>query len=150
MGVFSFRLQKVLNIKEKLQEQAEIELANAIDYLRRQEEMLFSYTISLNNLVNKLNKNNGKNILAKELIELNAFIKYYSDEISNQKIVISKAKENVNQKREDLNNALIETKTYENLKEIKLEAYMEEEKIETNKIMDEINSYNHLIKTPDF
>lgn len=150
MGGFSYRLQNVLNIKEKLEEQAKIELGNAINYLNKQENILFSYAISLNNLINEFNQKNGKSILAKELIELNSFIKYYKDEINKQREIVAKAKETVNQKRETLNKALIERKTFENLKETKFEDFIEEEKREATKQMDEINSYNHLFKTRDF
>ncbi|PKM49841.1 MAG: flagellar export protein FliJ [Firmicutes bacterium HGW-Firmicutes-7] len=147
MGRFAFKLQNVLNIKEKIEEQKKIELGNATIYLNQQVAIFNSYKEALNCQVQSFNDKNGKSILAKELIELNGYIKYYEEEISNQKIVIQNANDVVELKRKALNVALIERKTYEKLKELALENHLLEEQSLSNKHSDEVNSYNQLMKS---
>lgn len=146
MARFTFKLQNILNIKEKIEEQKKIELGNAIIYLNLQEDILCSYKEALKNHFQAFNEKNGKNILAKELVELSGYIKYYEEEIQRQKKVIEEAKEMVELKREILNKALIERKTYEKLKELALENHLLEEKALSNIQTDEVNSYNQLMK----
>ncbi|PKM95711.1 MAG: flagellar export protein FliJ [Firmicutes bacterium HGW-Firmicutes-1] len=147
MGRFTFKLQNVLGIKEKIEEQKKIELGNAMIYLAKQEEIFSAHKDALNLHIQTFNEKNGKSVLAKELIELNGYIKYYKDAIQFQKNIINEAKEMVEMKREALNKALIEKKTYEKLKELALENHLLEEQAQNNKQTDELNSYNQLIKS---
>lgn len=142
MARFTFNLQSILNIKEKLEEQKKIELGNATTYLIKQEEILKNYQISLEGLTHELYKKEGKSVYAKELVSLNTAIKYYEDAIQNQKEVIIKGKEVVEQIREALNKAIIEKKTFEKLKEFALEKYIQEEQMISNKQLDEVISYS--------
>lgn len=142
MAKFNFKLQSILNLKEKMEEQKKIELGKATTYLINQEAILKKYQISLGDLTGELYGKKGKSVYAKELVRLSTAIKYYEEEIHNQKEVINKAKEVVEQKREDLNRALIEKKTYEKLKEFALEKYLQEEQLISNKQLDEVISYS--------
>ena len=144
MAKFTFKLQSILNLKEKLEEQKKIELGNATTYLIQQEALLKTLQSSLEDLIDELYGKNGKSVYAKELVKLNVAIKYYEEEIQNQKEVILKAQKMVEQKREALNKALIEKKTFEKLKEFALEKYFLEEQLQANKQLDEIISYNQM------
>lgn len=142
MGKFKFKLQSILNLKEKMEEQKKIELGKATTYLVGQEAILKKYQISLGDLTQELHGKSGKSVYAKELLQLNHAIKYYEEEIHHQKEIIIKAKEVVEQKREALNKALIEKKTYEKLKEFALEKHLQEEQLLSNKQLDEVISYS--------
>lgn len=142
MAKFAFKLQSILNLKEKVEEQKKIELGNATTYLMQQETTLKKYQISLGDLTRQLYETSGRYVNAKELVRLNHAIKYYEDEIKKQKDMVFKAKEKVEEKREALNKALIEKKTFEKLKEFELEKYLQEEQLINNKQLDEVISYS--------
>lgn len=144
MAKFTFKLQSILNLKEKLEEQKKIELGNATIYLNKQKALLITYQTSLGDLIDELYGKRGKSVYAKEFLKLSTAIKYYEDEIQHQKEVIRDAEIIVEQKREALNKALIEKKTFEKLKEFALEKYLHEEQLENHKQVDEIISYNQL------
>lgn len=143
MAIFRFKLQSVLSIKGKIEEQKKIELGNAMIFLNTQIEFLNQLIEKQNGLVAIFNEKNGKRILAKELIELSASIKYYDEARLDQQKVIKKAEEMVEEKRVALNVALMERKTYEKLKEIALENYMKEEQADSFRQLDEIVSYKY-------
>lgn len=143
MGKFNFRLASILNIKEKFEEQKEIELGNAMIELNQQLERLEGIQLEKSKFVIAFESKHGKSIKAKVLIELNSAIRYYAKEIKQQQIRIDRAGEKVELKREELKKAVLERKTYEKLKERALEDYMEREKVEDNKLLDEIVSYKY-------
>ncbi|MBC7959392.1 MAG: flagellar export protein FliJ [Vallitaleaceae bacterium] len=143
MAGFNFNLQSILGIKEKIEEQKKIELGNATIFLNAQIDVLNVLIEQHNELINLFNQKNGKKFLAKELIDLNVSIKYYDDEILQQRDVIKKAEKAVEDKRVALNHAVMERKTYEKLKEIAYENYQKEELSENAKILDEIISFKY-------
>lgn len=140
---FNFNLQSILGIKEKIEEQKKIELGNATIFLNAQIDVLNGLIDQHNELINLFNQKNGKKFFAKELIDLNVSIKYYDDEILQQRDVIKKAEKAVEDKRVALNHAVMERKTYEKLKEIAYENYQKEELSENAKILDEIISFKY-------
>lgn len=143
MAIFRFKLQSVLSIKEKIEEQRKIELGNAMIFLITQIEILNGLIESQKHVIAIFNEKNGKCFFAKELIELNSSIKYYEDAKRDQREVILKAEQAKELKRVALNAALMERKTYEKLKEIAFENYMKEEQADSYKQLDEIISYKY-------
>jgi flagellar FliJ protein len=143
MAKFVFRLQNVLNIKEKIEEQRKIELGNANQYLQQQKKLLQLFVIEKDKYISEFHKKNGKSVKAKDLATLNISIKYFRDKIVEQNNNVISAEEKVNLKREELKQAVVDKKTYEKLREKSYLNYMEELKVEENKIVDEIVSYKY-------
>ena len=143
MAKFSFNLQSVLNIKVKMEEQKKIELGNANKELFNEKEILRKLTYEKTKFVKEFYDKNNNVVKAKDLLSLNVAIKYYNDEIVEQKIRIEKAEKKVEIKREELKKAVIEKKTFESLKEKALLDFMENLKKDENMIVDEIVSYKY-------
>lgn len=141
--VFEYKLQNILGLKEKLEEQKKIEFGKAMLYLNQQEQLLCQLTLSQDRIIQTFHQKKGASLYAKELKELNQEIQFYEREKKLQKQIVIHAKKEVEIKREALNQALIERKTYEKLKEFAFEAYQEEEKEKSQKQLDEIISFKY-------
>lgn len=143
MARFKFNLENVLNIKVKMEEQKKMELGNANKILVNLQEELLEIDAQRVQYINDFYEEKGKVLKAFDLAKLNKYIKFYNDRMKEQKIKINQAECVVEEKREELKQALFEKKKYEVLKERAYERYAEEEKQEENKIVDEIINYKY-------
>jgi flagellar FliJ protein len=143
MAKFQFRLQNILGVKEKLEEQKKMELSIASQLLETEESRLRQ----LNNLKEKndcLYRSEVSNkIKIKDIKDIGEKNKYYSNIIIEQNIVVENANNKVTLIRNELRTALIERKMYEKLRESAYDEYYIEELKEEQKQLDEIVSYKY-------
>lgn len=141
MAKFIFKMESILSVKEKLEEQAKAEYSIEIIKLRQEEEKLEELE-------------NRKNVYQTRLYEavmdtLNiSEIKILEDSVENikyniklQLIVIANQQKNVDRAREKLDNAMKERKTYEKLKEKAFEEFKEQINAEEQKEINELVSF---------
>ncbi|SDB10530.1 flagellar export protein FliJ [Eubacterium oxidoreducens] len=147
MAKFTYKLQNILDIKYKLENQAKSEFSMANATLLREEEKLKALTTR-----KKLYEMQGKN-LVKDKIDIVA-IKENKNAVSammyaieQQKIQIKRAQDMVEQARRKLNDVMMERKTHEKLKEKEFEEFKQEINYEENKSIDESVSYTFGKKT---
>lgn len=143
MARFRYRLQKVLNIKLKLEDQAKQEFSNARILLSQEEEKLEAL----------LERKRGYEDHAKELlcgvlnvqeIEANKnAILTMDGYIADQRIHVEKAGRRLEQARERMTTAMQERKTQETLREKEFEEFMREENRAESKVIDELTSYTY-------
>ncbi|MGL5259257.1 MAG: flagellar export protein FliJ [Lachnospiraceae bacterium] len=143
MARFLYKLQNILNIKYKLEEQAKFEFSLANQKLKEEE-------VKLEHLVNRKigYEEQAKEILVntlniREIDENKSAILKMEECCRIQIVAIETAKKEVEQKRRQLQELMIERKAQEKLKEKAFEEFMQDEMMIQNKEIDELVSYTH-------
>lgn len=143
MARFRYRLQKVLNIKLKLEDQAKQEFSTARMLLIQEEEKLEAL----------LERKRGYEDRARELlsgvlnvqeIETNKnAILTMDGYIADQRMHVEKARRRLESARERMTVAMQERKTQETLREKEFEEFLREENRAESKVIDELTSYTY-------
>lgn len=141
MAKFVYRMQSILNIKEKMEEQAKVAFGQANARLRTEEERL-------QRLYQRRIQYLAEGAMLRQtwldplkLQENEAALHYIDGEIKDQRIRVRQAEEAVERARQILQEYMIERKTQEQLKEAAFEEFKEELKREESKEVDELVSY---------
>ena len=139
---FTFRLQVVLDIKEKLLEEKLLEVAKVQRGLQeavQKQKELESYQIEINNaLMNVFKSGNDLDIV--EIQRYKDFINKLIVDISNQKVIIQNVQKLLEIKRKEVNEVLKEKKVLEKLKENQKKKYYKELEYNSRKELDDITS----------
>jgi flagellar FliJ protein len=149
MTKFIYKMESILQIKYKMEEQAKTAYGNAHARLRKEQKKLEElvdkrqyYEDKLTNLMHSKLK-----ILDIKQCENDIEImKYY---IKLQQVEVKKAEQQLEAARIRLNDAMVERKTHENLKEKAFEAFMLEYEAEQRKEIDELVSFKYNNPTDD-
>ena len=139
MKKFQFRLQVVLDIKEKLLEQKLLELSKVLRGLQdavNKQKTLEGYQAEINEaLLNVFQSGNELDLV--EVQRYKDFINKLIVDISNQKVVVQNITKLLDIKRKEVNDVLKEKKVLEKLKENqKKKFYQEFEAYERNELDD--------------
>ena len=143
MACFRFSMQNILNMKEKLEDQAKNEYAQANARLLREQE--------------KLEKIVARREEAREMLKLVLCETLSVDEIRTrenavevlkfyamqQQLAVMRCEKEVEVAREKLSEAMKERKIFEKLREKAFEEFVFEEKKREQKEVDELMSYKH-------
>ncbi len=141
MARFRYRMQNILNVKEKLETQAKNEFAIAAAKEREEEEKLNALFIRRDGYEAELKGLCGSelNILSiKEAEDALEVIKYH---IQQQQLALAAARQELEVARQKLTVAMQDRKTHERLKEKQFEAFVAEEAAKESKEIDELVSY---------
>lgn len=143
MAKFFYKMQNILNIKYKLEEQAKSAYGAAKAILDEEEELLEqkkakkeAYEQTLRTMVLE-----QLNIL--EIKRMEDAVEVSKYHIKMQLIAVRNAKKQVEIARKKLNEAMTERKTHEKLKENAFEVFKEEIKMEEKKEVDELVSFKY-------
>lgn len=141
MSVFRFRMQNILDMKEKLEEQAKTEFAQAQRKLTEEQELLaqvikrkedyIAYGIQLRN----------ETINVREVLDNKSAIEYTEALEKEQRLAVNVAQKAVDAASRKMMEARAQTKTYEKLKEHAFEEFLQEENRAEGKEIDQLNSY---------
>ena len=141
MAKFVYKMQSVLNIKEKMEEQAKVAFGAANAALRTEEERL-------QRLYQRRIQYLAEGALLRQALldqlklqENEAALNYIAEEIRDQKIRVKRAEEALERARQVLQEYRIERKTHEQLKEAAFEEFKAELAKEESKEVDELVSY---------
>ena len=143
MARFRYRMQSILNIKEKLEEQAKMEFAAARMHLDEEEEklqVLFDRKESYENKGRELRKSSLK---VPDILENRDAIAVMDEFIFLQKRQVKLAEGELEAARLKLQLARQETRTQERLREKAFEVFIHEENVKEAKEVDELTSYTH-------
>lgn len=144
MAKFQYRMQNILQIKEKLESQAKNEYAQANMELALEQEKL-KEMLAHEALLNE----EGRTLLQKETlsirdIEDNKLSKeLHKEAMKEQALAIYHAEQKVEKKRVEMTKLMQERKTHETLKEKAFEAFLMEEKAQESKQIDQLTSYTY-------
>lgn len=143
MAKFVYRMQSILNIKEKMEEQAKVAFGAANAELRVEEERL-------QRLFGRQIQYLAEGAMLRQevldplkLQENEQALRYIEEEIKSQKIRVKRAEEAVEKARQVLQEYMLERKTHEQLKEAAFEEFKEELAKEESKEVDELVSYTY-------
>ncbi len=141
--MFKYKLEPILSLKEKIEESKKRELGIA-------NQVYESAQIDKHTLVTKKQvacketmAENSETINVVHLQQFNYYMNYLQHAIVSKEEEIEVAALRVEEKRNELVEAVKERKILENLKEIKSEEYRQEENRRENRIVDEIVTYKY-------
>ena len=143
MAKFIYRMQSILDIKTKMEEQAKMEFAAAKMRLDEEEEklqVLQDRKAAYEERGRTLRKDSLK---VPEIIENRDAIAMMEGFIEIQKGCVESAERQLEEARLKLQNAMQESKTQEKLKEKAFEEFVHEENAREAKEIDELTSYTH-------
>lgn len=145
MAKFIFKMESILSVKEKLEEQAKAEYSIEIMKLRQEEEKLDELEKRKNAYQTRLYEAVMDTLNISEIKILEDSVENIKYNIKLQLIVIANQQKNVDRAREKLDNAMKERKTYEKLKEKAFEEFKEQINAEEQKEINELVSFKFRI-----
>lgn len=144
MGRFRYRMQNILNIKEKLESQAKNDFAAAnLELLEEQEKLtrMLEHNRQLEEESKRLRLRESLSI--KDIKDNTLSIELQKEKMKQQALCIHAAEKKVEQKRKIMVDLMQERKTHELLKEKAFEQFLLDEKAEESKQIDELTSYTY-------
>ncbi len=138
---YSFRLEKVLNYKENIENIKKGEYGDINRRLNNEEKKLLNYNIHKEDLLTKKYES-IKNTNVANLKLYNNYLQEISSNIEKQEMVISNIKEELEKTKEELLVAMREKKVFEKLKENDYNEFLKEVKKDEEKLVDGIVTFN--------
>lgn len=143
MARFNYRMQSILDIKKKLENQAKQELANAQAALDEENRKLESLKERKEGYERKAEQLLCDTLSVREIMENKNAILKMDEYIVSQKKQVLMAKENLIVAQHRMKEAMQERKIQEKLKENAFEVFLEDEKKSESKEVDELTSYTY-------
>lgn len=143
MARFIYRMQNILEVKEKLETQAKNEFAIANAKLNEEEEKLRILREKKAGYENDLRNLYGDSLDVFKINRTQEAIDNITYQIEEQIKNVKKAADEVDIAREKLTEAMLERKTHEKLKEKQFEQFLLDEAAKESKEIDELVSFRH-------
>lgn len=143
MARFIYRMQSILDIKTKMEEQAKMEFAAARMRLDEEEEKQRVLEERKNAYEEKGRALLRDSLKVLEIMENQDAIARMDEFIALQQKNVEKAQQLLEEARVSLQMAMQESKTQEKLKEKAFEEFIHEENVREAKEVDELTSYTH-------
>ncbi|NBI91719.1 flagellar export protein FliJ [Lachnospiraceae bacterium] len=143
MAKFIYRMQNILNLKLKLEEQQKMEFAAARKRLDEEEEkmeLLLNRKAGYEEEGRRLREDS---LNVQDIRDNRNAILQMDEYIAYQKVQVSKAEAELEKERQKLKEAMQERKIQEKLRENAFEAFMKEENAREGKEVDELVSYTY-------
>ena len=143
MAKFRYRMQSILEIKKKLEEQAKNEFAAARTALNEEEDKLEQLKKRKEAYEDegRALRENTLNIM--DIIENKEALLRMDEFIADQQLNVKRAQDRMEEARLALQNAMQESKTQEKLREKAFEQFVKEENKRESKEIDELVSYTY-------
>lgn len=143
MAKFQYRMQNILEIKEKLETQAKTDFATASHKLRTEEEKLEEIYNYIDKYKESIRQINSSRLDLLQLKACNNAIKIKRFDAKNQKTNIKLAQKDLDIARVKLNKVMAERKTHEILKEKAFDEFKKEQENNEHKEVDELISFQY-------
>jgi flagellar FliJ protein len=143
MKKFGYSMENLLQVKKKLEDQAKITYGMARLRLTKEEEKLEQMKLRRNSFVDELRGLRSAKLDLLKIKQCEHAIEVMDQNIKQQVTVVKNAAHRLEIARIRLNDAMVERKTQERLKENAFEAYLLELDNEEQKEVDELNSFNY-------
>ena len=141
MAKFIYKMQSLLNIKEKLEEQAKTAYGLAKAVLNEEEAKLAQLFAKKNQYIEEKRDGMSATINVHVLTQLEHAIKSMEYKIAEQVLVVRQAEKNVMLAQAKLENAMKERKIQEKLKEHALEQFKQEMEAAEQQEINELVTY---------
>ena len=139
---FRFKLQRVLDLKSKQEDEKKNQIATLIQAIKTKEDELEALISEKKQKEFSLNDNRKRGISILEIRNINQYLLFLDKKINTLRFEISSLESNLNQKRLEYLELQKERKTFEKLKEKDYEKYLYNEKKEEEKMIDQIVTFN--------
>ncbi|TCK97891.1 flagellar FliJ protein [Natranaerovirga hydrolytica] len=143
MARFNYKLQNILDIKNKMEEQKKISYSEASREYSIQEEKVFGLHEKRNQYENRFKSSVNVSMRATELKTFYSEIECIKDFCKKEEKKLKQSENKLEDARIKMNEAMIERKTYEKLKEKSFENFILEENKKESKSLDELISYKY-------
>lgn len=143
MAVFRYRLQNILNIKNQLETQAEMEFGLAQARLNEEEARLEALIARRDGYIEEGRRMRLDELDVVKLAENERSVKVMDEFIEGQRENVRLAERAVEAARVKLTEAMKEVKVQEKLREHAFEEFLEEQKAVEAKEIDELVSYKY-------
>lgn len=144
MSGFNFRLQTLLDLKLRLEDNLKNELGKAIKNLEEQKELLCRQENKLDEQISHAREEASKGITVAKLREYNMYMSFLKQQIQMSEENVKNARKTADKYRERLARALQERRALEKLKERKYEEFLKEQLKHEQVLNDEITSYKFI------
>ena len=144
MAKFRYRMQNILNIKEKLEMQAKNEFAAAnMELLEEQERLsvMLQENAALQEEGRKLRQKESLSI--RDIADNSLSVSLMKEKMKRQALAIHRAEQKGEEKRKAMTDLMQERKTQEVLRDKAFEVFQQEEKAEEGKQIDQLTSYTY-------
>ena len=141
MAKFVYRMQSILNIKDKMEEQARMEFSQARIRLTEEEERRAYLTDRKDAYVSRGRELQEDSLNVFDIMENRDAIALMKEFIEEQERAVAKAERQLEEARMKLQNAMQESKTHERLREKAFEEFVKEINAQEAKEIDELTSY---------
>ncbi len=143
MSKFVYRMQNILNLKYKLEDQAKMEFAAARRRLTEEEEKLELLYRRKDSYEEEGRRLREDALAVMDILENRNAILQMEDFIELQKLEVAKAEDALEIERQKLQEVMQERKVQEKLREKAFEAFVKEENAKESKEIDELVSYTY-------
>lgn len=143
MAKFLYRMQSILDIKMKLETQAKQELSNAQAALEEENRKLNALLERKKGYEQKAKELLSDHLCVQDIMDNKNAILKMDEYINIQKKNVFLANEKLGKAKEKMKEAMQERKIQEKLKENAFEVFLEEEKKNESKEVDELTSYTY-------
>ena len=143
MAKFRYRMQNILDIKEKMENQAQTAYGMANAKLAAEQQKLQDIRIRRAGYESKARELVSGSINVLEIRECRKAIDVLKSKQRSQMMNVHAAERDVELARKQLNEAMVERKTHEKLKEKAFEEFKQELLHEESKEIDELVSYTY-------
>ena len=143
MAKFIYRMQNILDIKRKLEEQEKINYGLANQKLAEENEKLQELLMRRAGYDKQMNECMVGTIDLEKIQQIRYALNTMKTLIRNQMIAVHVAEKNLELARKRLKDVMVERKTQEKLREHAFEKFKQEINYEENKVVDELVSYTY-------
>ncbi len=143
MARFRYRMENILNLQLKLEDQAKASFAAANARLSEEQQKLQDLVVKKAGYERKVKEYAQGMVDIEEISHYKDGVRSVDFAIEDQMKAIKRAQREVDFARMKLNEAMKDRKTHEILKEKAFEEFLAEVKAEENKVTDELISYKY-------
>lgn len=141
MSVFRFRMQSILDMKAKMEEQAKLEYAQAQQKLNEEQALLEEIVKRKDDYIAHGIQLRNQAIDVQEILDNKKAVEYTQELEKQQKLAVNVAQKAVDAANRRMMEARTQTKTYEKLREHAFDDFVQEENRAESKEIDQLNSY---------
>ncbi len=146
MAVFRFRLQRLLDLKQQMEDKIKSELGLAIIAHEKEKEKLALIDAGISRLSEDFRRACSGTIQPDRIKEIKAWLEVQKKVREQQLEAVKRSSENVDKIRVKLVAAMQERKVLSNLKDKEFEKFRKEEDRNERKLTDELVSYRESVK----
>lgn len=146
MKKFAYRMESVLGIKQKLEEQEKLRFSTAAQRLREEEAIYEAIQQKKEGYEERMRQAVNARLDLQKIQEYGEAVEVLKAKLKWQAEAVRRAQRELEEARLRLQAASIERKTQETLREHAFEAYLAELRVEEQKELDETTGYQYMME----